>query len=78
MSIGLGWADGRETHLFFHGRDWLNQSIAHHHRVSTTQYDVHNAGPLSAKTVTVDDSANLAGLDIVEGSPVLTFEDLEA
>jgi hypothetical protein len=40
---------------------------------TTNQYDVYNAGPLPAKSITVDDSAMLAGLRVLEGSAVLDF-----
>lgn len=43
----------------------------------TIKYDVHNAGPLTAKAVTIDDTAGLAGLRLLEGSPVMVFEELQ-
>lgn len=42
----------------------------------TIYYDVHNAGPLSAK-VLVDDSANLAGLRILDGDAKMDFGEIQ-
>lgn len=43
----------------------------------TFAYDVHNAGPLTARNVVVDDAAALAGLGVLEGEGVMTFPELQ-
>lgn len=35
------------------------------------------AGPLTAKSVVLDDAANLAGLRILEGAAVMNFDDIQ-
>lgn len=43
----------------------------------TIKYDVHNAGPLTAHGVVIDDSAGLAGLTVLEGEAVMAFGELQ-